>query len=611
MSVRVSTRGVRVSVGSRTAQVGMVGEGGRAAPGAGSTRVAPPPRPVARPTSSPGRGTSTRRTAPHRSVAPSAEELDLARQRAVRSEHDAQRDAAIIELQQLWQRMTHVHLQTFPPARPPVVAGPPMLGVEWARAEAQAFHLRGLGVFARSERAVAKDAAEQDAPVYLTDQQARLRGAHEQLLADAEQWWRALTGNDEEIVCEAVNAAFADNPAAGCAVGVDGSVMSVVMRQQDIDALPTQAPGATPAGRPTLRDLGKRELTERWLTVMGSHVIATLKEGFATAPGITAINLAVLTRMPETRRLGVVAYGRWTRRAIESTAWQGPDDALRFLEIGEDVLCSVKKTAAGNTSSTVKPLNTRRMPGLQDLLDHARDEPDSAGSTLANLNIGLHDGGPDVDPEFPSDPYWIMPFAQWRETIVASPTAATMVMEREPVVSLVPGQTLTLPEEAWRGLLVAFSFAGADADLTLFLTDGDGQVAGDEDFVFYNQPSAAAGAVRLLGRHTEGPDIVESASIQLAALPARVRRVAVAVNMNVESGLACGALTHASLRMECGSGAAWAFHPPSDPDIRAMVVAELYRHTLDGSPVWKLRAIGQGWADGLDALARAHGVDVQ
>ncbi|MET9465526.1 TerD family protein [Streptomyces sp. NPDC059104] len=42
-----------------------------------------------------------------------------------------------------------------------------------------------------------------------------------------------------------------------------------------------------------------------------------------------------------------------------------------------------------------------------------------------------------------------------------------------------------------------------------------------------------------------------------------------------------------------------------------MVVAELYRHrSAEGRPVWKLRAVGQGWADGLDGLARAHGVDV-
>ncbi|MEU0967347.1 hypothetical protein ABZ357_18630 [Streptomyces sp. NPDC005917] len=42
-----------------------------------------------------------------------------------------------------------------------------------------------------------------------------------------------------------------------------------------------------------------------------------------------------------------------------------------------------------------------------------------------------------------------------------------------------------------------------------------------------------------------------------------------------------------------------------------MVVTELYRHTGDGLPAWKLRTLGQGWADGIDGLARTYGVDVE
>ncbi|MEV0982708.1 TerD family protein [Streptomyces sp. NPDC049915] len=42
-----------------------------------------------------------------------------------------------------------------------------------------------------------------------------------------------------------------------------------------------------------------------------------------------------------------------------------------------------------------------------------------------------------------------------------------------------------------------------------------------------------------------------------------------------------------------------------------MIVAELYRHTTGGQLVWKLRAVGQGWSDGLDGLARAHGVGIE
>ncbi|MGW3669052.1 TerD family protein [Streptomyces sp. NPDC005141] len=81
--------------------------------------------------------------------------------------------------------------------------------------------------------------------------------------------------------------------------------------------------------------------------------------------------------------------------------------------------------------------------------------------------------------------------------------------------------------------------------------------------------------------------------------------------MDVDTGLTYGSLTHAALAMECVTGIGWTFSPPAGPDIRAMVIAELYRHNVNGELVWKLRAIGQGWADGLDGLARAQGMNVE
>jgi hypothetical protein len=80
--------------------------------------------------------------------------------------------------------------------------------------------------------------------------------------------------------------------------------------------------------------------------------------------------------------------------------------------------------------------------------------------------------------------------------------------------------------------------------------------------------------------------------------------------MDVDTGLTCAALTHAALDLRCITGTTWTFRPPQDPAIRAMLMAELYRHTLNGQPVWKLRALGQGWSDGLGGLARTHGVNV-
>ncbi|MEV6793201.1 TerD family protein [Streptomyces sp. NPDC051320] len=466
-----------------------------------------------------------------------------------------------------------------------------------------------MGRLARAERTAAKRRAQRGAPAYLAAETARLHVVREQMVTEAGQWWDALLSNDEATVCEAVNTAFSDNPAAGCAVGVDGTVLSVVMRQQDLDTMPTQTAGLTPSGRPSLKSLTKRDRLLWWLTAMGSNIVATLKEGFATAPGIEAIDLAVMTRLPDPQRLGFVAYGRWTRRAIESAPWRAPEDALRFLDIGQDVACSVTTTAAGNLSSTLKALDATRVPGLQALLDGAQDDPDSGEPAMAGLAnaLGAH---PLPDPRTTvGDPYRIRPFAEWEHQTVAQPQPAP-IAPAVAAAALIPGQTLVLPEEAWQGLHVSFSFTGADADLTLFLLGDDSRVRGDEDFVFYNQPSAAGGGARLLGKQQEGAHTVERATVHLCALPDRVQRVAIAINMDVDTGLTCGSLTHAALMLDCSSGVTWTFNPPADPSLRAMVIAELYRHSADGLPVWKLRAIGQGWADGLDGLARAYEVDV-
>ncbi|MBO2450905.1 TerD family protein [Actinomadura barringtoniae] len=602
-SVRVSTRGVRASAGPRIARVSV---------GSGGTRVSSGMGPFYASSSAGGRRrTSTRKSTRNRTVGPSPAQLERARRQAERAQQEAERDAAIAQLRELRQQTTSVHLVNYPPLQAPQVPRPPQLGLPWALTEARAFHLRGVGRFARAERAAATRAAEHDAAEFLAAEQARLHQEHQRLSGEADQWWQALLANDEVTVCEAVNVAFSDNPAAGCAVGVEENVLSIVLRQQDIDSLPEQAPGLTPSGRPTLKKLTKRDRNLWWLNIMGSNVIATLKEAFATAPAIVAIDLAVLTRIPENQRLGIVAYGRWSRQAVQSTAWRTAEDALRFLDLGQDVACAVTTTSSGNLSTTIKPLNADRIPGLQALLDNAVDESATNASPLAEIESQLRPrpDGP-AGGQSTADPYSLQSFEAWKQASSATPPAPPAPQRPMAPTTLIPGQTVELPEMAQQGLLITFTFAGADADLTLLLTGRDGRVIGDEDFVFYNQPSTAQGAARLLGKQPEGPFLVERAAVHLAALPGHLHRVIVSINMDVETGLTCGALTHSTLHMQSADGSVWAFEAPADPKIRAMVIAELYRHTTGQGAVWKLRALGQGWADGLDGLARSHGVEV-
>ncbi|MFF7941768.1 TerD family protein [Nocardia gamkensis] len=138
-------------------------------------------------------------------------------------------------------------------------------------------------------------------------------------------------------------------------------------------------------------------------------------------------------------------------------------------------------------------------------------------------------------------------------------------------------------------------------DLVAFLVDSAEQVAGDDDFVFYNQPETRA--VRLTA---DGPN-EQSVVIRLDQVPAYCRRVVLAaalegadatfgdigaIEVEAVPGTEGGVVTRATL--------------DAATEERTLVLAEIY---LRGD-VWRLRAVGQGYPTDLATLARHYGVDV-
>ena len=601
--VRVSTRGVRTSVGPRSARVSF---------GTGRTRVSSGFGPFFASTSIGGgsrRSVSTSRS-PNRAVGPSVAQLARAERAAERARQDNERDTAVEHLTQLRWRSTTVHLQGFVAARRPIINPPPPLPLDWVEAQATAHHLQGVGFFARSERSAAKERARHDANAYAEDETHRLNIVYHHLQGQADQWWAHLSANDELTVCEAVNTAFSDNPAAGCAVGVTESTLSIVMRQQDIDSLPSQTPGLTSAGRTTLKSLTNKDRVRWWLMIMTSNLVASLKEAFAVAPGITDVSIAVLSRIPDTMRLGVVTFGTWTRTAINSTSWNTPEDAFRILDVGRDVACSVRTTASGALSTAVKPLNIDGIPGLRGLLDG--NAVDDGIDNIGELDSALaaHQVSPDsLDDD--AHPYALTPFVTWLaargHTAAPAPAAAPRQQH------LTAGQTLVLPEQATFETRLTLSYRmrapDADADLALILLEVGGKVGSSEDFIFYNQLATADQSVRLAPKLIDSGAVTERGELHLSMLPPRVVRVLVTLSMDTDGGLSCGAIGSVTLTVGSGDDV-WLFNPDPDSAIKAMIGAEFYRHHGPDGEVWKLRAVGQGWAGGLAELARTHGIDV-
>ena len=148
--------------------------------------------------------------------------------------------------------------------------------------------------------------------------------------------------------------------------------------------------------------------------------------------------------------------------------------------------------------------------------------------------------------------------------------------------------------------IAALVAAGADADA--FVVDEDDQVSCDEDFVFYGAPESPDGAVRLL---TDGPT-EQTVTADLAALPPAVRRVVIAAA--IDGTPPFGDIGAIQVTTGPGGSAAPLEQAALDAATteRTMLVAEPYRRC----PLWRYRAVGQGYDHGPAALTRGYGVDV-
>jgi stress response protein SCP2 len=139
-----------------------------------------------------------------------------------------------------------------------------------------------------------------------------------------------------------------------------------------------------------------------------------------------------------------------------------------------------------------------------------------------------------------------------------------------------------------------------DIDGSALLLRAGGKVAGDADFVFYNQPRHPSGAVRHTGK-SGGRDSVE---VDLAALPTDIERVVLAASAD---GGTFGAVPDLRLAVSnLATGAAIATFTITAGQETAMVSGELYRRNGQ----WKFRAVGQGYSSGLAGLATDYGITV-
>ena len=152
-----------------------------------------------------------------------------------------------------------------------------------------------------------------------------------------------------------------------------------------------------------------------------------------------------------------------------------------------------------------------------------------------------------------------------------------------------------------------------DLDASAFMVKEDGKVRSNSDFIFYNQTKSACGSVEHTGdnRTGVGDGDDEAVIVLLDKIPSDVQRVVFCVTIH-DADLRkqnFGQVSHAFVRVvnKDSNNEVARYDLSEDASIEtAMIFGEIYR--LNGE--WKFKAVGQGYAGGLAALAKQYGIDV-
>ncbi|MFG2329702.1 TerD family protein [Streptomyces sp. NPDC048604] len=152
-----------------------------------------------------------------------------------------------------------------------------------------------------------------------------------------------------------------------------------------------------------------------------------------------------------------------------------------------------------------------------------------------------------------------------------------------------------------------------DLDASAIGVDATGKVASEAHFVFFNNKATPDQTIVHTGdnRTGEGGGDDEQINVNLAQLPPNVDKIVFPVSIYdaVTRSQNFGQVRNAYIRIlnQAGGAEIARYDLSEDAAVEtAMVFGELYRNGQE----WKFRAVGQGYAAGLEGIARDFGVSI-
>lgn len=353
--IRASSRGMRVGIGPRIARVHV----GTGRPGVSSGIG---PFSVYKSVGGKRRAQTTRSGA-NRPPSQAALQRQAAAARHAQAEADKAREAQ--RLAAIFHEILGLHRHEFQPVQRPIAPMPQLPDAALIRDWHEKNALRGVSHFDHKGREQARAYAAAAAQAELDNNWQRAQAEQAQAQAELDAQWARLTGNDPDTVLATLSEAFEDNEAAAAPIGVDNDEVTLAVLVPGEDAVPERMPATTQAGNLTLRVLPKGERSSLYFLLVAGHVLATVRETFAVAPGISSARVVavragvadVYGRSP----LDCVVAGRWSRRAFGGVHWQEADAGNVLTQTASELVLN-------ETRGRIAPIDLGKEPAIAALL---------------------------------------------------------------------------------------------------------------------------------------------------------------------------------------------------------------------------------------------------
>lgn len=156
-------------------------------------------------------------------------------------------------------------------------------------------------------------------------------------------------------------------------VGVEGAELTVVVLVPGLEAVPERKPTVTAAGNLSLKKLTRTERSSLHTVLVSSHVLLTVREALAVAPGIAAVRAIALqqSRIDVFGKhvVDVVMAARFDRARLAAVRWDIAEANVIVHDAASELVINFKRT-----THELLPVDVVREPAIADLISRVETE---------------------------------------------------------------------------------------------------------------------------------------------------------------------------------------------------------------------------------------------